>query len=388
MKTVIYWEYFQRYHNARIAALLRHVETSEHEVIPVSLSEVGYHGHKAERDAYVDLHARYLKGDGSIRPIDDPLVIAQFIELLDAEQPDAVAIVGWYGKGTREIVRWANAHSKAVVLMLAGSQHDKKRNLIKEAYKRFCFMPKIGAVLCGGLPHVRYAMTLGMKETRIFTGYNSVDNSFWAAKAEEAKGCDRQLTAAMGLTPQRYFISVGRFIGKKNFVALIEQYAAYRSLAGKDAWDLVIAGDGELREVLEAKIGELNLSDCVKLPGYLSSEALAPYLGLAGAFILPSSGYEQWGLVVNEAMAAGLPVIVSDICGCCEDLVIEGKTGYSFSPSSMDSLSCLMQTLSEDPLARDRMANAAGEHIHNYSPEVFAKNFLAACQSAVDRVIS
>jgi glycosyltransferase involved in cell wall biosynthesis len=87
-------------------------------------------------------------------------------------------------------------------------------------------------------------------------------------------------------------------------------------------------------------------------------------------------------------MAAGLPVIVSDICGCCEDLVLEGKTGYSFSPSSIDSLSGLMQTMSQDPSARNRMANAAGEHIHHYSPEVFAKNFVAACQCAVGDVIS
>jgi glycosyltransferase involved in cell wall biosynthesis len=388
MKIVIYWEYFQRYHNARIAALLQYVKAAEHKVIPVSLSESGHHGHQVERDSYVDRHAKYLNSTGGIRPIDDPAIIKQFIELLDFEQPDVVSIVGWYGKGTRAIIRWARMNGKAVVLMLAGSQHDKKRNWLKEAYKRFCFMPKIGAVLCGGSPHVRYAKSLGMKDTQVFTGYNSVDNDFWASKATEVRAFPEKFLSEAGMKPQHYFIAVGRFIEKKNFGALIEQYAIYRELVGEAAWDLVIVGDGELREILEAKISELNLSDCVTLTGYLSSEELAPYMGLAGAFILPSSGYEQWGLVVNEAMAAGLPVIVSDICGCCEDLVLEGKTGYSFSPSSIDSLSGLMQTMSQDPSARNRMANAAGEHIHHYSPEVFAKNFVAACQCAVGDVIS
>jgi 1,2-diacylglycerol 3-alpha-glucosyltransferase len=134
---------------------------------------------------------------------------------------------------------------------------------------------------------------------------------------------------------------------------------------------------------LESRIADLGLKSSVKLPGYLSSEGLSPYLGLAGGFILASSGYEQLGLVVNEAMAAGLPVIVSDICGCCEDLVIKGKTGYSFSPDSMGALSLHMESLSKDPLARDRMANAAVEHIQNYSPEVFARNFMKACRAAL-----
>jgi glycosyltransferase involved in cell wall biosynthesis len=382
MKIVIYWEYFQRYHNARIAALLKFVENTKHTVLPVSLSEAGFHGHRAERDTFVDSHARYLRGDPQARPIDDSLVVNQFINFLEEEQPDVVAIVGWYGMGTRRVVEWAKANSKAVVLMLAGSQHDKKRNWIKEAYKRFCFIPKIGAVICGGIPHVKYARRLGMKADRIFTGYNSVDNNFWGARAAEAKANIGEFSDATGLEPQKYFIAVGRFIEKKNFEALIEQYANYRCNIEGEPWRLVIIGDGELRPELEGKIEELGLSEAVKLPGYFSSDELAPYLGLAGAFILPSSGYEQWGLVVNEAMSAGLPVIVSDICGCCEDLVIEGKTGFSFSPDSIDSLGELMLRLSKNPIAREEMAQAALEHIGKYSPHIFAQNFIAACEAA------
>jgi 1,2-diacylglycerol 3-alpha-glucosyltransferase len=131
--------------------------------------------------------------------------------LLDAEQPDAVAIVGWYGKGTRAIVRWAQANSKAVVLMLAGSQHDQKRNFIKGAYKRFCFMSKIGSVICGGIPHAEYAKRLGMPAERIFTGCNSVDNDFWATKAAAARASSLQFSDNTGLTSRRDLISVGRF---------------------------------------------------------------------------------------------------------------------------------------------------------------------------------
>lgn len=380
MKIVIYWEYFQRYHNARIAALLRLGQEQGHCVLPVSMSEDGFHGHQAERDEYVDTHAIYLKPTGGeVRPIDDDAVIQEFIDLLDQEKPDVVSVVGWYGKGTRRIINWASINKKKVILMLAGSQHDQKRNFIKEGYKRYVFMPKIHAVLCGGISHVRYAKQLGMPAERIFTGYNSVDNAFWSSMAESARSQSSSLEVKLGLKAQQYFITVGRFIEKKNFEALIDQYSNYRNAVGSSAWDLVIAGDGELRPRIEAKIDVLGLTDCVKLTGYLSSEELAPYLGLAGAFVLPSSEYEQWGLVVNEAMAAGLPVIVSGICGCVEDLVISGKTGYSFSPSSMDELKQRMIDMSQDPEQRMQMAQSALEHIDSYSPEIFAKNYLAAC---------
>ena len=152
-------------------------------------------------------------------------------------------------------------------------------------------MPKIGAVICGGIPHVKYAKRLGMHSDRIFTGYNSVDNAFWSTMASGAQAKADEFSTIHGLAERRYFIAVGRFI-EKNFEALIEQYANYRRESQGRALDISYSWGRELRPQLERKIKELELLDEVKLPGYLSSETLAPYLGLAGAFILPSAGYE------------------------------------------------------------------------------------------------
>ncbi|MGJ3243043.1 MAG: glycosyltransferase family 4 protein [Opitutales bacterium] len=380
MKIIIYWEYFQRYHNARLSALIRLAEKQGHLVLPVSLSEKGHHGHRTERDPFVDSRAIHLAGKQASRPINDPVIVDQFVDLLEKERPDVVSIVGWYGRGTYRILKWAKKNSKKIILLLAGSQHDKRRNPLKEAYKRYFILSKVDAVLCGGKPHVRYASRLGMNKSSIFTGYNAVDNDFWASAGEESRMRSRELADKLGFRPKQFFVTAGRFIPKKNFEALIEQYSYYRAQFCAEPWDLVIVGDGELRPRLEFKITQLGLNNHVHLPGYLSSEELAPYFGLAGAFVLPSSGFEQWGLVVNEAMAAGLPVIVSTVCGCCEDLVVDGETGFSFSPERMDDLALAMEKISGDEAMRDKMASLAAKHIQGYSSDVFATNFLKACK--------
>ena len=102
---MIYWEYFQRYHNARLSALIRLAEQRGDSVIPVSLSREGHHGHSAERDLFVDSKAVYLSGDSNVRPIDDPLVIEQLMEVLGRERLDCGCcgrlVWDWHAAGCR-----------------------------------------------------------------------------------------------------------------------------------------------------------------------------------------------------------------------------------------------------------------------------------------------
>ena len=124
---------------------------------------------------------------------------------------------------------------------------------------------------------------------------------------------------SLGL-PERYFLASARFVPKKNLLRLLEAYAGYRRRAGADAWHLVLLGDGELRGDIERRSALPDLAGAVILPGFRQYDELPAYYGLARAFVHASTT-EQWGLVVNEAMAAGLPVLVSDRCGCAPDLV-------------------------------------------------------------------
>ena len=141
----------------------------------------------------------------------------------------------------------------------------------------------------------------------------------------------------------------------KNLFNLLRAYALYRDRLKLQPWKLVLLGDGPLRPQIVALRSELHLQEDVFLPGFKQYSDLPAYYGLAKAFVLASTR-EPWGLVVNEAMAAGLPVIVSERAGCVPDLVKAGVNGYTFEPLDVEALSThfLRLTRNEDERAKLR----------------------------------
>ena len=161
--------------------------------------------------------------------------------------------------------------------------------------------------------------------------------------------------------PQRFFLASNRFLPKKNLPGLLRAFAQYRTAAGADPWDLVLLGDGPLRPDVERLIADIGLAGAVHLPGFKQYPELPAYYGLAGAFVHASTS-EQWGLVVNEAMAAGLPVLVSDRCGCAPDLVAEGINGFTFPPEDHVRLAGLMSEVAAQPDRRGNGSSEPGPH--------------------------
>ena len=180
--------------------------------------------------------------------------------------------------------------------------------------------------------------------------------------------------------PERYFLAVARFVPKKNLPLLLEAFASYRATAGDASWDLVLVGDGPLRGNLEQRIRQQGLEGAVQLQGFLQYEKLPALYGLASAFILPSTS-EQWGLVVNEAMAAGLPVAVSSACGSAEDLVQKGVNGWTFEPTDLPSLANLLAEIASCP-ALERMGRASQTIISRLDASAFGEGLLQALQVA------
>ena len=140
-------------------------------------------------------------------------------------------------------------------------------------------------------------------------------------------------------------------------------------------WHLVVLGDGTLRGELEQRVAALGLGTRVLMPGFKQYPDLPLYYGLAQAFILASTT-EQWGLVVNEAMASGLPVLVSERCGCAHDLVQPGVNGYTFDPRDVSALTGVMVRLAENEDERRAMGEASANLIEAWSPDVFAGNLI------------
>jgi glycosyltransferase involved in cell wall biosynthesis len=138
-----------------------------------------------------------------------------------------------------------------------------------------------------------------------------------------------------------------------------------------------------MRPALEAQVAKLNLKDHVSMPGFKQYAELPLYYGSAGAFI-HASATEQWGLVVNEAMASGLPVLVSNRCGCASDLVKKGINGFTFDPVSSGQLAELMRRVAEmEPARRAQMGARSRELIAQWGTERFASGLTQAVETAL-----
>jgi glycosyltransferase involved in cell wall biosynthesis len=208
-----------------------------------------------------------------------------------------------------------------------------------------------------------------MPRERIFRQYGAVDNAYF-----------REHVAALRRQRKRgrdYFLACSRLIeSRKNIARLLRAYAGYRA-ASTAAWDLVICGDGCDRGAYEELVARERMQG-VEFAGFQQVDGLSAYLAGASCFVHAAVN-EAWGLVVNEALASGLPVLVSRRCGCAQDLVHEGVNGFTFDPYDVDSLSALLQQMSQLPVPqRDAMGTASSQIVSRFGCEQFAAGLAEA----------
>jgi glycosyltransferase involved in cell wall biosynthesis len=139
---------------------------------------------------------------------------------------------------------------------------------------------------------------------------------------------------------------------------------------------LVFVGDGAARQELEKQAMKIHPGR-VDFVGFLQGEQLARFYALAEMFVLPTHS-DTWGLVVNEAMACGLPIICTDVAGCVRDLVQDGWNGITFPAGNTAALTGAMMKLSSDGALRCLMGSRSKERILRYSPEACASGIAEA----------
>jgi 1,2-diacylglycerol 3-alpha-glucosyltransferase len=383
-RVAILFHRFGPYHISRLNAATRHMAVIG---IEFSAADPTYAWNDVGRDA--DLFPRSVVSP-DIEAERIPAMIRKVAAVLDRTAPDAVAIAGWSHPGALAALLWCARKRIPAIVMSDSAEIDEKRRPWREAIKR-----KIVALFSAGLvaggPHRRYLAALGMDDALIRDGFDTVDNDHFAAGALASRADAKALRGELGLT-RPYFMTSCRFVAKKNLFTLLAAYRRYRAMASSSAWDLVLLGDGPLAAELHAAIAGHGLEAFVHLPGFLQYEELPRYYGLASAFVLPSTT-EQWGLVVNEAMAAGLPILVSTRCGCAEDLVRSGVNGFPFDPFNVTELSETMQSIASANVDREAMGKAGQAMIAEWSTDRFARELrhavdgaLASPQQAPDRI--
>lgn len=301
-------------------------------------------------------------------------------DALDSLKPAIVAIPAWSELWTLAALDWCSRNRIPAITLSVSTRWDKRRYWWKEAVKRR-IVKGFQAALVGGAPQKEYLVSLGMESDSVVTGYNVVDNNHFRDGAKLAR--ERQTQRADFGLPENYFLTVCRFTLEKNLLRLLVSYRLYLDCEPATTWDLVLVGEGPLRQKLINKVQRLGLGARVHVRSFASYDALPVYYGLARGFILPSV-YEPWGLVVNEALISGLPVIVSERCGCARDLVQDKDTGLLINPWDTSEIAAAMAALSCDPKRAEKMRNRGPEVIEAWSPQAFGKSFWRAVDYAMN----
>ncbi len=374
-RVAVIFDHFGPYHRARLTAAARRMNTVGIELCGLS---VDYAWDKIGEPAHFEHRTVFPKFDSqSISPSEWILRVGK---LLDEIQPDAVAIPGWVNKGALSALLWCRRNHVPSIIMSESTRADASRSFLKETVKaRLVGMCSAG--LAGGGPQSDYLHELSLPRETIFSGYDVVDNSYFSARSETHRRDAARLRQVMDL-PENFFLACNRFIPKKNLPVLLQAFASYRHKAGQAAaWKLVLLGDGPQKSEILEIIHSLGLEGAVKLPGFKQYAELPAYFSLARVFVHAST-VEQWGLVVNEAMACGLPVLVSERCGCARDLVHAGKNGFAFDPARPEELAEYMFQCSNDSLDLASFGQASLDIIAQWSPARFALGLEQAVSTA------
>jgi glycosyltransferase involved in cell wall biosynthesis len=269
---------------------------------------------------------------------------------------------GRIGKGTYVLCHW-NAPGiflAAVWLRLTGRRvytmgcskfDDKPRSVIKEAIKSLMFLPYQGA-LGSGNRSLGYFRFLGLRGDRVTGEYNTVSLDRIRTQAQLSRFQDADPAEGPDQAT-RGFLCVARLVPKKNLSMLLDAYALYLAQAHSPR-PLDLCGSGPLEADLKAQSHRLGIENYVTFSGFVQSDEISRRLINALALLLPSVE-EQFGNVVPEAQAMGLPVILSDNAGARDKLVRTAQSGFVIEPDNPQGLAWYMAQLSDRPELWQRM---------------------------------
>jgi glycosyltransferase involved in cell wall biosynthesis len=216
----------------------------------------------------------------------------------------------------------------------------------------------------------------------------AVDNEYFAQKTREAAPRREHFRAELGLQPGRpVILFASKLVERKRCGDLLEAYAKLSPDGRAEPQPyLLIAGDGELRGELESRAKQLGW-ESIRFLGFQNQSAMPQLFDLSDVFCLPSV-HEPWGLIVNEAMAAGRAVVVSDEVGCARDLVGDGETGFVTKARDVSVLADALRKLTSEPGLAARMGAAGAERIRDWDYEADVKGLREALEFVMSQRIA
>lgn len=292
------------------------------------------------------------------------------ISAVFAKKHNAVLIFGW-ALFSNWLVIFAALLSRTPILLQAespfnqeitktGFKQNFKKIVLKQLFKR------VSGFLYIGEQNRQFFKSYDVPDHKLFFAPYSVNNDRYFQEYEKKASSKAALRKKHGIADDvTVILFVGKLFEKKRPWTLLKAFEklSYKNLLQKTV--LVFVGDGEYKAEMMRYAKEKNLQ--VYFAGFKNQLELPDFYLLADLFVLPSGVGETWGLVVNEAMCFGLPVIVSDMVGCGTDLVRNNENGYTFKLDSVDELTEVLTLAMSETSKLKQFGKKSQEIIKNYT---------------------
>ena len=299
------------------------------------------------------------RGNGSARLINPGVIPALWRGRYDA----VLFMLGW-GTVTSLLAIAACRTAQIPILMFGDSSFVPPEGSVLRRLRAGFFRAmfrRIDAFMISGAFNADYYRHYGADPRRFFDLPWTIDNERFARAAHFAPGEREALRARYGIAPAAVtFLFSAKLIPRKDPMTLLRAFQRMRQPAS-----LVLMGEGELRPEIEAFVREHGLKN-VHLTGFVNQSEIPKHYAMADVFVLPSLD-DPRGTVINEAMACGLPVIVTDRCGPVGDIVRHGDNGFVFAPGEVDTLTADLDVLAADDGLRVDMSRRSREIIGEWN---------------------
>jgi glycosyltransferase involved in cell wall biosynthesis len=294
--------------------------------------------------------------------------------------PDVVMIAGWYSISLVRALLMCRRHGIPTLYRGDSNLSSGPRGWQRAAWnlKTRFLLKQFDGFLSPGIRVDEYLTRHGAPRHRIFRVPHGVDNALFANAAAEHRehGARAAARARFGIAPDAFVpLFAGKMVERKQPLDLVRAAAALGS-----GVTVVTAGSGPLDDGMRAEAQKLGVD--LKAIGFLNQTELGNAYAIADCLVLPSDASETWGLVVNEALAAGLPAIVSDEVGCAPDL-INRETGAVFARGDVNALAAALGAIREQTRAGHDWAPACRVVADRHSVQAMTAGLVRACRSVI-----
>ncbi|KAA6431459.1 glycosyltransferase family 4 protein [Dyadobacter flavalbus] len=338
------------------SSLKKKYPESDFLVVQIALYEASRSAMQSDESIVYDYPYQVLF-NRSLDSVHFPERLKSLFKAFHAYKPTVLNITGYFDWAQVLLMFYARIRGVKVVLSSESSSADHNRSALKERLKSF-IVNRANAFFCFGRTSAQYLESLGVNPAAIMVRNAAViDEDTVRTRYDLAK---KQVGNENLI---RKFIFTGRLAPEKNLSLLIRAFYNVQPI-NSGSWQLLLVGDGPERDLLENLTKSLNLSGKVTFAGGFPWYKVPEWLAKSDVLVLPSKS-EPWGLVVNEAMTCGMPVLVSDKCGCAADLVEPGKNGFTFDPENQSALEENMRFFMQNP---DRIVPMGKESVKMIVP--------------------